>query len=223
MVVYSLSYAFVLSTSGGLLRFLTVGFLILGAAACAQDTSAPKQNLVSQPGALKITAIEGEGAINNIRTKSATQLVVEVHDEAGKPVAGAEVVFQLPAAGPGGTGRARHGTPRASVPTRRSAPATRPAWARPCARSRLRDPHRPSRPPASSSPRSRPRPEARRRTGRPRWHISPRPARGFRVGAPARATSGTPLRTSPDEGTCLSVGPRPLGRGPFPCIRDFAG
>ncbi len=84
------------------MRFLTVGFLILGAAACAQDTSAPKQNLVSQPGALKITAIEGEGAINNIRTKSATQLVVEVHDEAGKPVAGAEVVFQLPAAGPGG-------------------------------------------------------------------------------------------------------------------------
>lgn len=68
-----------------------------------QQVSGPKSNL-AQPasGGLKVTAVQGEGAANNIRTKSATAPVVEVRDDAGKPVVGAEVVFQLPAAGPGG-------------------------------------------------------------------------------------------------------------------------
>lgn len=86
-------------------------FLILAAATAlsspifcrAQETSAPKQNLVQQPsGELKIIAVEGEGAVNNVRSKSATQPAVEVRDQEDKPVAGAEVIFQLPAAGPGG-------------------------------------------------------------------------------------------------------------------------
>ncbi len=51
---------------------------------------------------LKVVVIEGEGAVNNIRTRTATAPVVEVRDENDKPVAGAEVVFQLPPAGPGG-------------------------------------------------------------------------------------------------------------------------
>ncbi|HTM47552.1 MAG TPA: hypothetical protein VL285_02655 [Bryobacteraceae bacterium] len=46
--------------------------------------------------------VQGEGAENNVRTRSATQPVVEVRDEGDKPVPGAEVVFQLPPAGPGG-------------------------------------------------------------------------------------------------------------------------
>lgn len=46
--------------------------------------------------------IEGEGARNNIRSHSATSPVIEVRDQEDKPVAGAEVVFQLPASGPGG-------------------------------------------------------------------------------------------------------------------------
>ena len=61
-----------------------------------------QQALVSQAGNLKIVIVEGEGAKNSIRTRSAIQPVVEVRDEADKPVPGAEVVFQLPAAGPGG-------------------------------------------------------------------------------------------------------------------------
>ena len=68
----------------------------------AQQTSGPKSNITPQGGTLKITAVQGEGAINNIGTRTATQPGVEVQDEAGKPVAGAEVVFQMPAAGPGG-------------------------------------------------------------------------------------------------------------------------
>jgi hypothetical protein len=52
--------------------------------------------------ALKVTVVEGEGARNSIRARSATPPVVEVHDERGEPVSGADVVFQLPAMGPGG-------------------------------------------------------------------------------------------------------------------------
>jgi len=46
--------------------------------------------------------VQGEGAENNLRTRNATQPVVEVRDDGDKPVPGAEVVFQLPPAGPGG-------------------------------------------------------------------------------------------------------------------------
>ena len=62
-----------------------------------------QQSLVSaQSGGLKIVVIQGEGARNSIRSRTATAPVVEVRDEADKPVNGAEVVFQLPASGPGG-------------------------------------------------------------------------------------------------------------------------
>lgn len=67
-----------------------------------QRASEAKTPPVVPSGQLKVVVIQGEGAINNIRAKSATQPVVEVRDENDKPVAGAEVVFQLPAAGPGG-------------------------------------------------------------------------------------------------------------------------
>lgn len=53
-------------------------------------------------GDLKIVVLEGEGALNSVRSRSAIQPVVEVRDDKDKPVAGAEVVFTLPAAGPGG-------------------------------------------------------------------------------------------------------------------------
>jgi hypothetical protein len=66
-----------------------------------QQVSGPKSNLQGG-GGLKITVVQGEGAINNTRTKTGTAPAVEVRDDSDKPVAGAEVVFQLPAAGPGG-------------------------------------------------------------------------------------------------------------------------
>ena len=76
------------------------GALLLPAPILAQAAGAA-QNLVAQAGNLKIVVLEGEGAKNNVRAKSGTAPVVEVRDEADKPVAGAEVVFQLPATGPG--------------------------------------------------------------------------------------------------------------------------
>jgi len=68
----------------------------------AQQTSGPQSAVVPQGGNLKVVAVQGEGAINNIQARTATQPVVDVQDESGKPVAGAEVIFQMPAAGPGG-------------------------------------------------------------------------------------------------------------------------
>jgi len=72
-----------------------------GTPAVPQQPAAPAVP-AEPPGVLKVVVIEGEGAINNIRTRSATAPVVEVRDENDKPVAGAEVIFQLPPAGPGG-------------------------------------------------------------------------------------------------------------------------
>ena len=77
--------------------------LLLPPPGWSQQAAAPKTNLVeSQGGTLKIVVVQGEGAQNNIKARTATQPVVEVRDQQDKPVAGAEVVFQLPAAGPSG-------------------------------------------------------------------------------------------------------------------------
>lgn len=54
-------------------------------------------------GTLKVTVVEGEGAKNNIRSRTATAPVVEVKDASDKPVVGAEVVFALPMVGPSGS------------------------------------------------------------------------------------------------------------------------
>jgi hypothetical protein len=56
------------------------------------------------PGAkLSIVVIEGEGAINNIRQRTAREPIVQVEDENHRPVAGAAVVFTLPSNGASGT------------------------------------------------------------------------------------------------------------------------
>lgn len=82
-------------------------YALIGALALpAQQAAPPKEaaKLVDQQpkGTLKINILEGEGARNSIRNRSAVAPVVEVRDAADKPVSGAEVVFQLPLAGPGG-------------------------------------------------------------------------------------------------------------------------
>jgi hypothetical protein len=52
---------------------------------------------------LNLIVVEGEGAINNIRQRTARETIVQVEDENHKPVAGAVVVFTLPSEGAGGT------------------------------------------------------------------------------------------------------------------------
>jgi hypothetical protein len=56
--------------------------------------------------ALRITVVAGEGARQNVNQRARVEPVepvVQVSDEKGVPVAGAEVVFTLPDQGPGGT------------------------------------------------------------------------------------------------------------------------
>lgn len=53
-------------------------------------------------GKLRVLILEGANAVNSIPSRAATFPVVEVRDENDLPVEGAEVVFTLPAAGPGG-------------------------------------------------------------------------------------------------------------------------
>ena len=52
---------------------------------------------------LNLVIVEGEGAINNIRQRTAREPIVQVEDENHKPIAGAAVIFTLPESGPSGT------------------------------------------------------------------------------------------------------------------------
>ena len=70
----------------------------------AASATAPAVAPVAAPAApLKILVLQGEGAKNNLKVRKAVAPVVEVRDEKDKPVAGAEVDFQLPMVGPGGS------------------------------------------------------------------------------------------------------------------------
>ncbi len=55
------------------------------------------------PTGLRITIVEGEGAINNVRQRVNREPIVQVEDENRRPVAGAVVVFLLPNQGASGT------------------------------------------------------------------------------------------------------------------------
>jgi hypothetical protein len=54
-------------------------------------------------GQLNLVIVEGDGAINNIKQRTAREPIVQVEDENHKPVAGAAVVFLLPDQGASGT------------------------------------------------------------------------------------------------------------------------
>lgn len=54
------------------------------------------------PTKLNILVVEGDGAINNIRQRTAREAIIQVEDENHRPVAGAAVLFMLPNSGPSG-------------------------------------------------------------------------------------------------------------------------
>ncbi len=51
---------------------------------------------------LKLLILEGEGAVNNVKQRSAREVIVEVRDENDNPIGGAVVMFTLPDRGPSG-------------------------------------------------------------------------------------------------------------------------
>ena len=77
--------------SGGMVLLLALSSAPRVAAAQAETT--PK---------LKINILEGEGAVNSIRQRTARDPIVEVVDENNKPVSGAVVMFTLPGRGASG-------------------------------------------------------------------------------------------------------------------------
>jgi len=78
------------------MRFLS----ILLAASLALPLPSPAQAPVLK---LNLVIVEGEGAINNIKQRTAREPIVQVEDENHRPVAGAAVVFALPSQGAGGS------------------------------------------------------------------------------------------------------------------------
>jgi hypothetical protein len=85
-----------------ILIYSLVGAMLLPAQQAVPAEGAKLVNQAPQ-GALKIAVLEGEGQRNSIRGRTAVAPIVEVKDPSDKPVVGAEVVFQLPLAGPGGS------------------------------------------------------------------------------------------------------------------------
>ena len=58
-------------------------------------TTSPVRAQAPEPKQLTISILEGEGAINNIRQRTAREAIVQVQDENHKPVAGVAVTFFL--------------------------------------------------------------------------------------------------------------------------------
>jgi hypothetical protein len=54
----------------------------------------------AQPNKLFIQILDGEGALNDIRSRTAREPIVQIEDENHKPIAGAVVLFTTPGSGP---------------------------------------------------------------------------------------------------------------------------
>src|SRR5580658_3345150 len=61
----------------------------------AQESAPPKS--------LQIVILQGEGALNNVKARTAREPIIRVQDENHRPVAGAAILFTAPDAGPGGS------------------------------------------------------------------------------------------------------------------------
>ncbi len=53
--------------------------------------------------ALRVIALEGTNAVNNLPLMTVTPPVIEIRDESEKPIEGATVTFKAPTSGPGAT------------------------------------------------------------------------------------------------------------------------
>ena len=93
------SFPYIIESSGVLpMRWISMAMAGLLVLPCSP--SAAGQEAGSR---LNLVVVEGEGAINNIRQRTAREPIVQVEDQNHRPVAGAVVVFTLPSQGAGGT------------------------------------------------------------------------------------------------------------------------
>jgi hypothetical protein len=86
---------------------LNIWFRAVALTLCLLLAHVPGTLLLAQnppaPPRLLITILDGEGALNNIKQRTAREPIIQVQDENHKPVAGALVLFVLPSSGPSGT------------------------------------------------------------------------------------------------------------------------
>ncbi|MDQ2901214.1 MAG: hypothetical protein M3Y07_15660 [Acidobacteriota bacterium] len=80
---------------------LVVPFFLIQALFAQVDAGQPAPP--ASGGVLNVVIVEGDGAINNVRQRTAREAIVEVDDENHKPIGGALVTFTLPSSGPTGT------------------------------------------------------------------------------------------------------------------------
>ncbi len=76
-----------------------LSWLLAGLIALPFPPGAPAQTPAVK---LNLVIVEGDGAINNIRQRTAREPVVEVRDDNRRPVAGALILFELPSRGASG-------------------------------------------------------------------------------------------------------------------------
>jgi hypothetical protein len=63
----------------------------------------PPTDPTAPAGELKLVIVSGEGVINNIRQRTAREMILQVNDEKGNPVEGATVSLTVPSQGASGT------------------------------------------------------------------------------------------------------------------------
>jgi hypothetical protein len=81
---------------------LIVICVLLNGTLGAQSAKATSAKAPPTGEGLNLLVLEGQGAINDIRTLKAMTLVIEVRDENYRPLEGAAVDFQVPIRGPSG-------------------------------------------------------------------------------------------------------------------------
>jgi len=77
-----------------LMAVVSAGWITSGLYAQVAPAEAPPK--------LKVSVLVGEGAVHNIHQPKPAEVILEVADEAGRPLSGVIVVFQLPSGGAGG-------------------------------------------------------------------------------------------------------------------------
>ena len=82
-----------------LIAVIAIAAVVTSPRAHAQVSSAAAVPGADQPKSLFISIIQGEGALNDIRTRTAREPIVQVDDENHKPVAGALVIFSIDKSG----------------------------------------------------------------------------------------------------------------------------